>query len=66
MNIIDSKVLKNSGLVSKTQFDPNKQNFEKKIEISIRRTLILEDKSRRAIWIQKQQKLKIKYLILLS
>ena len=49
MNIIDSKVLKNSGLVSKTQFDSNKQNFEKKIEILIRRTLILEDKSRRVI-----------------
>ena len=49
MNIIDSKVLKNSALVSTTQFDSNKQNFEKKIEILIRRTLILEDKSRRVI-----------------
>ena len=49
MNIIDSKVLKNSALVSTIQVDSNKQNFEKKIEILIRRTLILEDKSRRVI-----------------
>ena len=49
MNTIDTKVLRNSVLVSKTQFDSNTQNFEEKGEMLIRRSLILVKKSRRVI-----------------
>lgn len=54
-----------SGLIAKIQYDLNSQDVKKNIERVVKKTLNTSMLSRRLITIQKLQRLKMRYLVLL-
>ena len=54
-----------SGLIAKIQYDLNNQDIKKNIEHVVKKTLNTSGLSRRLITIQKLQRLKMRYLVLL-
>ena len=60
------KIQNNSGLLSITDYDSDKQNLEKKIEDVDKKYPVLVSFSKKVITKPKLQKLKIKYLELLA
>ena len=62
----DTKIPGTGGLIAKIQCDLNNQDIKKNIEHVVKKTLNTSGLSRRLITIQKLQRLKIRYLVLLA